>query len=193
MWPKSNWEVEAKIEMKPVYCSWKSLQLLLMHFAADCCANAIRCEKDGTGMKFEPLNITWIGDHLCSRRSNTGRLQTKEMFVYSGNYFTAHLSSKMSRLNASWVIEEITVLRTSRPLIDRFLVPSSVICLPVPPLLMTSKLSPTFWLSRKLWQGKCQIMWSLLNFLTPSICFPTWIWQRSCVGLIGCLFSPGSG
>lgn len=141
-----------------------------------CCANAIKCKKDGTGMKFEPPSIASIGDHLCSCRSSTGRLQTKEMFVHSSNYFTACLSSKMSRLNPSWVIEEITVLRTSRPLIDRFLVPSSVISLPILPLLMTSKLSPTFWLSRKLWQGKCQIMWSLLNFLTPSICFPTWVW-----------------
>lgn len=36
----------------------------------------------------------------------------------------------------------------------------------------------------------CGAFWM---FLTPSICFPAWVWQRSCVGLIGCLPSPGRG
>lgn len=124
MWPKSNWELKAK--------NWNETGILFMKVTSttadtfcsrDYCANAIACEKAGTGMRSEPPNIAWIGDHLCSRRSNIGRLQTKEVFVFSSNYFTARLSSKTSRLKPPWVIEENTVLRTSRPLIDRFLVP----------------------------------------------------------------------
>lgn len=51
---------------------------------------------------------------------------------------------------------------------------------------MTSRLPPTFWLSGKLWQGKCQIMWSLLNVFDPfnlfsslamakKLCWTNWL------------------
>lgn len=192
MWPKLNWEVQQKLKRNQYIVHESHFDSCHAFCSRYYCADTIKCKEDGAGMKFEPPNVTWIGDHPCSRGSNIRRLKLKECCI-SSNWFTACLSSKMGRLNPPWVIEGITVLRRNRLLIDRFLVPSSVMSLRFPLLLMTSKLSSTFWLSRKLWQGKCQIMGSLLHFLTPSICFPAWVWQRSCVGLIGCLFSPGSG
>lgn len=148
-------------------------------------------EEDGTGMRFEPPSVLAWRSHLSAQEYQEAR--NSRHVCSLPQLFTACLSSKMSSLNPAWAAEEGAALRRSRLLIEQLLVPGSAISLPF---------RRSRWPADCLQPSGCQENCDKANvrscgafwmFLTPSICFPAWAWQRSCVGLIGCLSSPGSG
>lgn len=175
---KSAWKIKAKSEIKLINLPQKSsfFAAFKLHFAADFCANT-SSEEDGTAVRF---GVSQPGDHICLHRElQTGLLPPPA--VYS--LFILHNEQPKASLSC-WrrgCLQEEQAVNWAAP---------------------QQSLFPSRWPADCLQPSGCQENCDKANvrscgafwmFLTPSICFPAWLWQRSCVGLIGCLSSPGRG
>lgn len=150
----------------------------------------MECRRMGLVWRFGPLSVWAWRSHL-SAQEHQGDGNSRHVCSLP-QLFTACSSSQMSSLNPAWVAEEGAALGRSRLLIEQLLAPGSAISLPF---------RRCRWPADCLQPSGCQENCDKANvrscgafsmFLTPSICFPAWLRQRSCVGLIGCLSSPGS-